>query len=112
MRAAIGKHYFGLSPKEIHGPEDPVGSDGTDRFAAWPDKAHDCGGNQMTVVFDTTKCSAQVRWFSTSIDVEKGIFGLPMARCAPLQTMPPIMTSSIPSRPLRNLASRGGVRPL
>jgi hypothetical protein len=60
MRAAMGKRFFALSLKEMHGPEGPVASDGKGLFAAWSCKAHDCGDNQMTVFFDSASGSAQV----------------------------------------------------
>jgi hypothetical protein len=62
MRAAMGDALFALSQKELHGPEGPVAGDGKGLFAAWSCKSHDCGGNQMTVFFDTVKGSAQVCW--------------------------------------------------
>jgi hypothetical protein len=62
MRAAMGDALFALSQKELHGPEGPVAGDGKGLFAAWSCKSHDCGGNQMTVFFDTAKGSAQVCW--------------------------------------------------
>jgi hypothetical protein len=65
MRAAMGKRYFALSLKEMHGPEEPVASDGKGLFAAWSCKAHDCGDNQMTVFFDSASGSAQVCWRSS-----------------------------------------------
>jgi hypothetical protein len=64
MRAAMGKRFFALSQKEMHGPEGPVAGDGKGLFAAWSCKAHDCGGNQMTVFFDTAAGTAQVCWRS------------------------------------------------
>jgi hypothetical protein len=63
---AMGKRFFALSLKEMHGPEGPVAGDGKGFFAAWSCKAHDCGGNQMTVFFDSASGSAQVCWRSTS----------------------------------------------
>ena len=65
MRAAMGKRFFALSQKEMHGPEGPVASDGKGLFAAWSCKAHDCGDNQMTVFFDSASGSAQVCWRSS-----------------------------------------------
>jgi hypothetical protein len=65
MRAAMGKRFFALSLKEMHGPEGPVAGDGKGRFAAWSCKAHDCGDNQMTVFLDSTSGSAQVCWRSS-----------------------------------------------
>ncbi len=65
MRAAMGKRFFALSLKEMHGPEGPVASDGKGLFAAWSCKAHDCGDNQMTVFFDSASGSAQVCWRSS-----------------------------------------------
>ena len=53
MRVAMGKRFFALSLKEMHGPEGPVAGGGKGFFAAWSCKAHDCGGNQMTVFFDS-----------------------------------------------------------
>ncbi len=68
MRAAMGEHYFSLSKTELHGPEGPVAGDKKGVFAAWSCKSHDCGGNQMTVFFDSNKGSAQVCWRSSSGD--------------------------------------------
>ena len=68
MRAAMGKRFFALSQKEMHGPEGPVASDGKGGFAAWSCKAHDCGDNQMTVFLNSTSGSAQVCWRSSSRD--------------------------------------------
>jgi hypothetical protein len=65
MRAAMGKRFFALLRKEMHGPEGPVASDGKGLFAAWSCKAHDCGDNQMTVFFDSASGSAQVCWRSS-----------------------------------------------
>ena len=65
MRAAMGKRFFAISLKEMHGPEGPVASDGKGLFAAWSCKAHDCGDNQMTVFFDSASGSAQVCWRSS-----------------------------------------------
>lgn len=62
MRAGMGEHYFELSQKEMHGPEGPVASDGKGLFAVWSCKAHDCGGNQMTVFFDSSAGTAQICW--------------------------------------------------
>jgi hypothetical protein len=62
MRAAMGEHYFALSKTELHGPEGPVAGDKKGVFAAWSCKSQDCGGNQMTVFFDSNKGSAQVCW--------------------------------------------------
>ncbi len=64
MRAAMGETYFVRSQKEMNGPEGPVASDGKGLFAAWSCKAHDCGGNQMTVFFDSAEGTAQVCWRS------------------------------------------------
>jgi hypothetical protein len=68
MRAAMGDTYFALSQKELHGPEGPVAGNGKGLFAAWSCKSSDCGGNQMTVFFDTVKGSAQVCWRSSDSD--------------------------------------------
>lgn len=68
MRAAMGDHYFALSKTELHGPEGPVAGDKKGVFAAWSCKAHDCGGNQMTVFLDSSTGSAQVCWRSSSSD--------------------------------------------
>ena len=68
MRAAMGKRFFALSLKEMHGPEGPVASDGKGLFAAWSCKAHDCGDNQITVFFDSAAGTAQVCWRSSSTD--------------------------------------------
>jgi hypothetical protein len=84
MRAAMGKHHFALSQKEMHGSEDVVGGDGKGLFAAWSHKAHDCGGNQMTVFFDTTNGSAQVCWRSTSIVGGNGDLWLADGKARPL----------------------------
>lgn len=65
MHAAMGKRFFALSRKEMHGPEGPVAGDGKGHFAAWSCKAHDCGDNQMTVFFDSASGSAQVCWRSS-----------------------------------------------
>ncbi len=66
MRAAMGKRFFALLQKEMHGPEAPVASNGKGRFAAWSCKSHDCGKNQMTVFVDSTSGSAQVCWRSSA----------------------------------------------
>lgn len=68
MRAAMGNEFYELSKKKLHGPEGPVTGDKKGLFAAWSCKSHDCGGNQMTVFFETTKGSAQVCWRSSASD--------------------------------------------
>ena len=40
MRAAMGTRFFALSLNGMHGPEEPVASDGKGLFAAWSRKAH------------------------------------------------------------------------
>ena len=74
MRTAMGKRYYALSQREMHGPESPVESDGQGHFAAWSCKAHDCGDNQMTVFFDTTTGSVQVCWRSRSDGKVQGVW--------------------------------------
>jgi hypothetical protein len=66
MRAAMGERFFALSQKATHDPEAPVAGDGKGVFAAWScNDADDCGGNQMTVFFDSAASTAQVCWRSS-----------------------------------------------
>jgi hypothetical protein len=65
MRAVMGNRYF-RALRDMHGPEGPMASDGKNRFAAWFCKSHDCGGNQLTVFFDSSAGNAQVCWRSRS----------------------------------------------
>jgi hypothetical protein len=66
MRAAMGERFFALAQKETHSPEAPVASNGKGVVAAWSctDK-DDCGGNNMTVFFDSAAGNAQVCWRSS-----------------------------------------------
>jgi hypothetical protein len=61
MRAAMGEHFFTFSQEEKLRPEAPVASNGKGLFAAWScTEADDCGGNQITVFFDSAADTAQI----------------------------------------------------
>lgn len=69
MRAAMGEHFFALFQKGTHDPEAPVASDGKGMFVAWScNERDDCGGNNITVFFDTIVSRALVCWRSSDGD--------------------------------------------
>jgi hypothetical protein len=60
MRAAMGKYYFSPLKKDRNAPEAPVVADGKGLFAAWIcTNGDDCGGNNLTVYFDSGSARAQ-----------------------------------------------------
>lgn len=60
VRAAMGKYYFAPLKKDKNAPETPVAADGKGMFAAWTcTNGDDCGGNNLTVYFDTGAGRAQ-----------------------------------------------------
>jgi hypothetical protein len=61
VRAAMGKYFFAPLKKDIHTPEAPVAADGKGFFAVWTcSNGDDCGGNNITVFFDSVAGNAQV----------------------------------------------------
>jgi hypothetical protein len=61
VRAAMGKHFFAPLKKDKNAPEAPVAADGKGTFAAWTcTNGDDCGGNNLTVFFDSGSGNAQV----------------------------------------------------
>lgn len=66
IRAAMGKHFAAFLQKDTRAPEAPVQSDGNGLFAAWTcTNGEDCGGNNLTVFFDSSAGDAQVCWRSS-----------------------------------------------
>jgi len=66
MHAAMGEYFLTFSQKQKLGPEAPIASNGKGLFAAWScTDADDCGGNQITVFFDSVAGTAQVCWRSS-----------------------------------------------
>jgi hypothetical protein len=61
VRAAMGKYFFSPLKKDMHAPEAPVAADGKGLFAAWTcTNGDDCGGNNITVFFDSGAGKVQV----------------------------------------------------
>lgn len=61
MRAAMGGRYFLPPQGDALAPEAPVQSDGNSHYAAWTcSDRDDCGGNNMTVYFNSAAGIAQV----------------------------------------------------
>jgi len=61
VRVAMGKYFFAPLKKDLHAPEAPVTAGENGLFAAWTcTDGDDCGGNNLTVFFDTSAGKAQV----------------------------------------------------
>lgn len=61
LRAAMGEYFAKFAQRTANAPEYPVTGDGNGLFVAWScNNSDDCGGNQMTVYFNTPTGIAQV----------------------------------------------------
>jgi hypothetical protein len=66
LRAAMGARFVEFVAKDAHAPDAPVQSDGNGLFAAWAcTNGEDCGGNNVTVFFDSKAGEAEVCWRSS-----------------------------------------------
>jgi hypothetical protein len=69
MRAAISKYFFARLQKDMRPPQAPVAANGKGSFVACTcSNGDDCGGNNMTVYFDSVAGNAQVRLRSEGSD--------------------------------------------
>jgi len=65
LSTTMGARFFAAFQKAKHSPEAPVATDGKGHFVVWScNEPDDCGGNNMTVYFNTADGAAEVCWRS------------------------------------------------
>lgn len=61
VQSAMGKYFFTPLKKDARAPEAPVAAGENGLYAAWTcTDGGDCGGNNLTVFFDTSAGKAQI----------------------------------------------------